>query len=145
MYLARITFHAAAPPEVSQTIFVSDATQRSASLRDEHGDLKPRRGAALVVVALADLLTDIVTDAVLAIAAGKDKKDIDLHMVEIMCMQHRSANESRLVRGIVLDHGGRHPDMKKELKKQLQARYLAPQGAGEPQAAVDFLFKKLRF
>ena len=35
--------------------------------------------------------------------------------------------------------------MKKELKKQLQARYLAPQGQGEPQAAVDFLFKKLRF
>merc|ERR1719389_316625 len=35
--------------------------------------------------------------------------------------------------------------MKKELKKQLQQRYLAPEGASEKQAAVDFLFKKLRF
>jgi T-complex protein 1 subunit zeta len=37
-------------------------------------------------------------------------------MVEIMEMQHRTEADSRLVRGIVLDHGGRHPSMPKALK-----------------------------
>merc|ERR1711939_445482 len=31
-------------------------------------------------------------------------------------MQHRTEADSRLVRGIVLDHGGRHPSMPKALK-----------------------------
>merc|ERR1711973_935992 len=38
------------------------------------------------------------------------------HMVELMEMQHRSETESTLVRGLVLDHGGRHPDMPKRLE-----------------------------
>jgi T-complex protein 1 subunit zeta len=37
-------------------------------------------------------------------------------MIEIMEMQHRTEADSRLVRGIVLDHGGRHPSMPKALK-----------------------------
>lgn len=62
----------------------------------------------------ADILTDIVVDAVLALyEAGKP---VDLNMVEIMEMQHRTEADSRLVRGIVLDHGGRHPSMPKALK-----------------------------
>ena len=42
---------------------------------------------------------------------------IDLHMVEIMHMQHKSGMESRLVKGLVMDHGGRHPGMPKKLSK----------------------------
>jgi T-complex protein 1 subunit zeta len=38
-----------------------------------------------------------------------------LHMVEIMKMQHRTASESQLVKGLVMDHGGRHPDMPKRV------------------------------
>lgn len=41
---------------------------------------------------------------------------IDLHMVEIMKMQHRVASETQLVRGLVMDHGGRHPDMPKRVE-----------------------------
>lgn len=41
---------------------------------------------------------------------------IDLHMVEIMHMRHKLARDSRLVRGLVLDHGARHPDMPKRLE-----------------------------
>ena len=41
---------------------------------------------------------------------------IDLHMVEIMKMQHRTASETQLVRGLVLDHGARHPDMPKRVE-----------------------------
>jgi len=51
-------------------------------------------------------------DAMLAV----DQKSLDLHMVEIMEMQHRTESDSDLVRGLVLDHGGRHPDMPKRLK-----------------------------
>ncbi|OWF40965.1 T-complex protein 1 subunit zeta-like [Mizuhopecten yessoensis] len=60
---------------------------------------------------LADLLTEHVVDAVLAIQ--KPKQAIDLHMVEIMEMQHKTDMDTTLVRGIVMDHGARHPDMKK--------------------------------
>ncbi|KAG2224089.1 hypothetical protein INT45_004970, partial [Circinella minor] len=63
--------------------------------------------------ALADTLTEAVVDSVLAIQ--REGQPIDLHMVEIMKMQHRSETESRLVRGLVLDHGARHPDMPKKV------------------------------
>merc|ERR1711956_115440 len=36
--------------------------------------------------------------------------------VEIMEMQHRSEAETWVVKGLVLDHGGRHPDMPKRLE-----------------------------
>ncbi|KAJ2850628.1 T-complex protein 1 subunit zeta [Coemansia brasiliensis] len=59
-------------------------------------------------------MTEAVVDAVLAIRT--EGQPIDLFMVEIMKMQHRTATDSRLVRGLVLDHGARHPDMPKRLK-----------------------------
>ena len=62
---------------------------------------------------LADQLTEICTDAVLTISTPG--QPIDLHMIEKMHMIHRSAAETRLVRGLVLDHGVRHPDMPHEL------------------------------
>lgn len=63
--------------------------------------------------ALADTLTEAVVDAVLTIR--KPDQPIDLHMVEIMKMQHQSDQDTRLIRGIVMDHGTRHPDMPKRL------------------------------
>lgn len=62
---------------------------------------------------LADILTEAVVDAVLCIRT--ENEPIDLHMVEIMKMQHRYDTDSRLVRGLVLDHGARHPDMAKRV------------------------------
>jgi len=63
---------------------------------------------------MAEQLTPIVVEAVQSI--HDPEKPIDLHMVEMMEMQHRSETESTLVRGLVLDHGGRHPDMPKRLE-----------------------------
>ncbi|KAL6040935.1 T-complex protein 1 subunit zeta [Balamuthia mandrillaris] len=63
---------------------------------------------------VADLLTEIVVDAVLTIR--RPEQPIDLHMIEVMTMPHRSTTDSRLVKGLVLDHGGRHPDMPKRLE-----------------------------
>ena len=37
-------------------------------------------------------------------------------MVEIMEMQHKTELDTQLVRGLVLDHGSRHPDMPKKLE-----------------------------
>lgn len=47
----------------------------------------------------------------------KPDAPIDLFMVEIQMMQHRSEDHTQLVRGLVLDHGARHPDMPKRVKK----------------------------
>uniref|UniRef100_A0A8C5KSV3 T-complex protein 1 subunit zeta n=1 Tax=Jaculus jaculus TaxID=51337 RepID=A0A8C5KSV3_JACJA len=41
---------------------------------------------------------------------------IDLFMVEIMEMKHKSETGTSLIRGPVLDHGARHPDMKKRVE-----------------------------
>lgn len=53
-------------------------------------------------------------DAVLAVK--KDDEPINLHMVEIMEMQHRLDSDTSLIRGLVMDHGARHPDMKKRVE-----------------------------
>ncbi|XP_026480776.1 T-complex protein 1 subunit zeta-like [Ctenocephalides felis] len=63
---------------------------------------------------IADVLTEVCVDAVLAIRV--EDKPIDLHMVEIMEMQHKSGADSTLIRGLVMDHGSRHPDMPKRLE-----------------------------
>lgn len=63
---------------------------------------------------LADHLAEICVDAIDAVKP-EDKKPVDLHMVEIMEMQHRSETDTQLVKGLVLDHGARHPDMKKSV------------------------------
>lgn len=58
---------------------------------------------------MADQLTEIVTDGVLCV--HEPGVPIDLHMIERMHMLHRTDKDSRLVRGLVMDHGSRHPDM----------------------------------
>lgn len=63
---------------------------------------------------LANRLSADVVDAVLAVR--QESEPIDLHMIEIMKMQHRTENDSRLIRGLVLDHGARHPDMPRRVE-----------------------------
>ena len=58
---------------------------------------------------LAEKLTPAIVDAVLAIYHAPEKPD--LHMIEIMKMQHRTAADTSLIKGLALDHGARHPDM----------------------------------
>ena len=36
-------------------------------------------------------------------------------MIEMVEMQHRNEMDTCLVKGLVMDHGGRHPDMPKQL------------------------------
>ncbi|OBS68438.1 hypothetical protein A6R68_03015 [Neotoma lepida] len=63
---------------------------------------------------LADVLTEAVVDSILTIK--KKDEPIDLFMVEIMEMKHKSETDTSLIRGLVLDHGARHPDMKKRVE-----------------------------
>ena len=56
---------------------------------------------------------DITVDAVNIIKIPD--KPIDLHMVEIMHMVHRLSTDTKLIKGLVLDHGCRHADMPKRL------------------------------
>ncbi|CAL9732762.1 T-complex protein 1 subunit zeta [Monosporozyma unispora] len=65
---------------------------------------------------LTEVLTPIVTDAVLSVRDPTKKNSLDLHMVEIMQMQHLSPKDTQFVKGLVLDHGGRHPDMPTRLE-----------------------------
>ncbi|XP_061246365.1 T-complex protein 1 subunit zeta-2 isoform X4 [Bos javanicus] len=62
----------------------------------------------------ADLyISEAVVDSVLAIR--RPNYPIDLFMVEIMEMKHKSETDTKLIKGLVLDHGARHPDMKKRV------------------------------
>lgn len=47
---------------------------------------------------------------------NSEAEPIDLHMIEIMKMQHKSDTDTQLVRGLVMDHGARHPDMPKRVE-----------------------------
>ena len=63
---------------------------------------------------LANPLCEVVVDAVKCIA--KEDKPIDLHMIELMHMQHKMSTESKLIKGLVLDHGGRNSDLPTRLE-----------------------------
>jgi T-complex protein 1 subunit zeta len=63
---------------------------------------------------LADHLASIVTDAVLTIKPADGPAD--LLMVEQLSMMTKLANDTQLVRGLVLDHGVRHAQMKRDLR-----------------------------
>lgn len=63
-----------------------------------------------VTVDLAEILADAV------ITVTRENQPIDLHMVEIMPLMSMMGGSSRLIRGIVMDHGARHPDMPKRVK-----------------------------
>ena len=63
---------------------------------------------------MVTLLLQAVVDSILAIK--KQDEPIDLFMVEIMEMKHKSETDTSLIRGLVLDHGARHPDMKKRVE-----------------------------
>lgn len=49
-------------------------------------------------------------------ALSNIREPIDLHMIEIMKMQHRTDLDTKLIKGLVLDHGARHPDMPKRVE-----------------------------
>jgi len=61
---------------------------------------------------VVDKLTPIVVNAVKTIM--RPETPIDLHMIEILSMQHSSDSDCRLVIGLALDHGARNPDMPKK-------------------------------
>ncbi|EIN11505.1 chaperonin-containing T-complex zeta subunit Cct6 [Punctularia strigosozonata HHB-11173 SS5] len=92
---------------------------RATLINVAHTSLATKLNAAMAKQLAAD-----VVDAVLTIRPPPPPADakeqwinpIDLHMIEIMKMQHRTASETQLIRGLVLDHGGRHPDMPKRVE-----------------------------
>ena len=62
---------------------------------------------------LAEKMAHICCDAVTIVAKNApEKKMIDLHMVEILMMQHHSDLDTQLIHGIVMDHGWRHQELK---------------------------------
>jgi T-complex protein 1 subunit zeta len=63
---------------------------------------------------LADQLTEELVDAVLTIK--RDDEPLDLFMIEIMAMQHKTDTDTQLIHGLGLDHGARHPDMPKRVE-----------------------------
>jgi len=69
--------------------------------------------ASKVSKEMAEKLTVVCCDAVEAIK--QSDTELDLHMVEVMEMKHKTDLDSILVKGLVLDHGARHPDMPKSV------------------------------
>merc|ERR1719183_2603659 len=59
-------------------------------------------------------MAEVCVDAILCIK--KEGKPLDLHMVEIMHIKNKLVTDTRLVKGLVLDHGARHPDMPPRLE-----------------------------
>jgi T-complex protein 1 subunit zeta len=62
----------------------------------------------------ADKMSNAIVDAMLAISM--EGQPIDLHMIEVMQMQHRFGSDSTFINGLVLDHGARHSGMPSSLE-----------------------------
>mgnify|MGYP001041263484 CR=1 FL=1 len=90
----------------------------------------------------------MVTDAVLTVK--RPGKPLDLLMVEQMEMITKDAMDSRLVRGLVMDHGTRHPDMPKRVKNayililnvslEYEKRWVLPAGVRVSEANSTFVY-----
>jgi len=65
---------------------------------------------------LSDHIAEVVFQAVQAIRKGQEDYTPDLHMIELQEMLLDKAEDTKLIKGLVLDHGGRHPDMPKSLE-----------------------------
>lgn len=63
---------------------------------------------------LSNQITDMIVDAILCIR--KPDVPIDLFMIELLHMKNKLVTDSRFIRGMVMDHGARHPEMPKRLK-----------------------------
>lgn len=64
---------------------------------------------------LANLLVDIIVEAIQIIR--RTDVPMDLFMVEIMHMQNKLCTDTKLIKGLVLDHGARNPNMPSRLQK----------------------------
>ncbi|KAF9647317.1 chaperonin-containing T-complex zeta subunit Cct6 [Thelephora ganbajun] len=90
---------------------------RATLINVAHTSLATKLNPALAKQLAADVVDAVLTIRPVQSEESKERKEpIDLHMVEIMKMQHRTASETQLVRGLVLDHGARHPDMPKRVE-----------------------------
>jgi len=96
-----------------KAIQVLDSMAQKKCSRDDLINVARTSLRTKVKSSLADHLTECIVDAVLAIQ--KEGEAIDLHMVEIMTMEHKTDMDTQLIKGIVMDHGARHPDMKKKV------------------------------
>lgn len=67
-----------------------------------------------IIPAIADPMAEVVVDAVRCIK--QPDQALDLNMVEVLHMKNKLTTDTRLVKGLVLDHGSRHPDMPKRLE-----------------------------
>jgi len=92
--------------------------------KDDRVDLHDRRVQEGVVFSsvctkinheVAKSLTNNIIDAFHVIKEADHEKP-DLHMVEIMPVLTNRSSGSELIKGIVMDHGCRHPDMPTDMK-----------------------------
>lgn len=63
---------------------------------------------------VADKLIEVCVEAFMSIY-NPEGNSSDLNMIEIMVMQHKLQTDTRLIKGLVLDHGARHHDMPKSV------------------------------
>lgn len=66
-----------------------------------------------IAPALADPMAEVTVDAIRCIKRAN--QPLDLNMVEMLHMKNKLITDTRLIKGLVLDHGARHPDMPKRL------------------------------
>ena len=69
---------------------------------------------AAILTTILTQMAGAVVDAIQTIYA--EDRPLDLHRVEILALERKTATDSRFVKGLVLDHGARHPDMPTLLK-----------------------------
>lgn len=104
-----------------ETFKVTPELDRSTLISVAHTSLSTKISSQLATQLSADLVDAVLSiqpSAPLADAKGVDAfhEPIDLHMVEIMKMQHKTETDTTLVKGLVLDHGARHADMPKRVE-----------------------------
>merc|ERR1719229_886622 len=67
-----------------------------------------------IAPSIADPMAECAVDAIRCIK--KSDAPLDLNMIEVLHMKNKLVTDTKLIKGIVMDHGSRHPDMPKKLE-----------------------------
>jgi len=67
-----------------------------------------------IAPSIADPMAECAVDAIRCIK--KPDAPLDLNMIEVLHMKNKLVTDTRLIKGLVMDHGARHPDMPKRLQ-----------------------------
>lgn len=99
---------------LKEYLYIAHKGFRVCNIINHRNDIYMFNASCMLLFLFFSIRYKALVDAILTIRT--EGEPLDLFMVEIMEMQHKTQTDTKLVKGLVLDHGARHQDMPNQLE-----------------------------